>query len=121
MVAFSDAAFGLEFLPDVFTFGDDEDTGCYSTVACTWLILYKAVPAGSLEEIVNTITNQDGGSDYLFRVLFDITFWIVVGQLLFNVITGLIFDAFSARREKATHREDVLDNSCFVCGFQRDA
>lgn len=37
------AAFGMEFLPDTFTFGDDEDTGCYSMVACTWLILYKAV------------------------------------------------------------------------------
>lgn len=35
------------------------------------------------------------------------------------MITGLIVDTFSTLREEAGKREDVLINSCFVCGFTR--
>jgi uncharacterized membrane protein YgcG len=42
-----------------------------------------------------------------------------VGILLFNVITGLIVDTFSTLREEAGKRQDILVNSCFVCGFTR--
>ena len=47
------------------------------------------------------------------------SFFIWVGVLLFNIITGLIVDTFSSLREEEADRQDVLRNCCFVCGFTR--
>lgn len=47
------------------------------------------------------------------------SFFVWVGVLLFNIITGLIVDTFSAIREEADDRADVLENECFVCGLTR--
>ena len=70
----------MEYLPDVFTQGDDENTGCYSIVACTWLILYKAVPAGDISGVLAGATNQEPGDAYLLRFLFELVFFIVVSK-----------------------------------------
>jgi len=55
---------------------------------------------------------------YLTRVAFDLSFFVLVGVILFNVITGLMVDTFSSLREEAAERADSLSNECFVCGFR---
>jgi hypothetical protein len=54
-------------------------------------------------------------------MLFDLSFFIWVGMILFNIITGLLVDGFGALREEDNDRRDILENSCFVCGFTRTA
>lgn len=100
---------------------DDGDThGCHSVVACFWLILYAGVPLGGMGEVVDNVSNSDGNT-YLARVLYDLIFWVWVGILLFNIITGLIVDTFSSLREEANERSDVLKNTCFICDFTRSS
>jgi len=115
------AQFGLEFFEDWFVYDGDADDGeargCHSVVSCFWLILYKGVPAGELGDVLDVIDNRN--DKFLQRVLFDMTFFVWVGILLFNIITGLMVDTFSALREEAERREDTLANECFVCGFKR--
>jgi hypothetical protein len=53
------------------------------------------------------------------RVVFDTSFFIWVGVLLFNIITGLMVDGFGSLREEDKERSDILENTCFVCGFNR--
>jgi len=122
------ASFGLEFFENYFIYdadyeddATDEDPnprGCHSVVSCAWLILYKGVPAGSLDEVLDVVDNRNSG-EFLPRVLFDMSFFVLVGIILFNVITGLMVDTFSSLREEAQQREDILSNECFVCGFTR--
>jgi len=115
------AAFGLFNFEDSFMTipGDDDDyRSCHSTVSCFFLIFYQAVPQGMLTGTVLTTTdNSDSG--FLRRVLFDLSFFIWVGVLLFNIITGLMVDGFGALREADDLRKDILENQCFVCGFTR--
>ena len=81
------------------------------------------MPAGDLGEVLDNISNrwskeddtQDGGT-YIARVLFDLSFFIWVGVLLFNIITGLLVDGFGSLREEDNARQNMLDNTCFVCG-----
>jgi hypothetical protein len=124
------ASFGLDFFEDFFIYDSDYDDdaddltgpnpyGCHSVVACFWLIMYKGVPAGTLDEVLDVIDNRD--SLYLGRVLFDLSFFVIVGIFLFNIITGLMVDTFSALREDAQDRADQLANECYVCGFTRTA
>jgi hypothetical protein len=91
------AQFGLENFEDFFLYDGDTDDGdergCHSVVSCFWLIFYHGVPEGSLTEVLDIEDNRrrnDGSENqtYLQRVLFDLSFFIWVGVLLFNIITG---------------------------------
>jgi hypothetical protein len=46
-------------------------------------------------------------ADYLPRILFDSVFFIWVGLVLANIITGLMVDTFSAIREEEAERKEV--------------
>jgi hypothetical protein len=81
--------------------------------------MYKGVPAGSLDSVLDVVDNRN--KYYLGRVFFDLTFFVIVGIFLFNIITGLMVDTFSALREEAAARADLLNNECYVCGFTRTA
>jgi len=118
------AQFGVVYFEDWFVYDGDADDGdsrgCHSVVSCFWLIFYHGVPAGSLEGVFDPIDNRGSNDNkYLQRVLFELSFFVWVGILLFNIITGLMVDTFSALREEAATREDTLQNECFVCGFSR--
>jgi hypothetical protein len=57
--------------------------------------------------------------DYSWRVLFDLSFFIIVNVILLNIIFGVIIDTFGELRElKNSVIEDVNDR-CFICGEER--
>ena len=52
-------------------------------------------------------------------MVYDLTFFVWCGILLFNIIAGLMLDAFGQLREDAGNREECYSDTCFVCGFDR--
>ena len=62
------------------------------------------------------VNSNREGMEFIGRLAYDLTFFVWVGILLFNVITGLIVDTFSRLREEDAKRIDVLANECFICG-----
>jgi len=113
------AQFGLTFFEDWFVYdGENDDSpGCHSVVSCILLIFYHAVPAGDIGEVLDNISNRK--NNYMERLVFEISFFIWVGVLLFNIITGLMVDGFGSLREEDKERRDILENYCFVCGLSR--
>jgi len=74
---------------------------------------------------------------FLWRILYDLSFFIVLIIIVLNLIFGVIIDTFgdlryallpvtpltplhqpSFRAEK-NDRETVLKNTCFICGLER--
>ena len=95
------AHFGLAHFEPYLSYNTDtaaapDTPGCHSAVSCFWLIMYKAVPGGTIDSVINDIDNRnvDGAPDYQLRMLYDMVFFIWVGILLFNIITGLMLDTF---------------------------
>ena len=43
-----------------------------------------------------------------------------MGILLFNIVAGLMLDAFAEIREEADKRDEILSDTCFVCGMVGD-
>jgi len=119
------AQFGLQNFEDAFVYDDEVDDespnadgGCHSAVACAFLIFYSGVPSGALSNVMDPLVKGD--ADYIARMFFDLSFFVVVGVVLFNVITGIMVDGFRALRGEANERAEVLENACFVCGFTRE-
>mmetsp|Transcript_79933 Transcript_79933/g.159597 ORF Transcript_79933/g.159597 Transcript_79933/m.159597 type:complete len:192 (+) Transcript_79933:468-1043(+) len=68
---------------------------------------------------MNDIVSANPGSGYYERILFDSIFFMWVGIVLMNLITGLMVDTFGSIREKKQKGEAMLKNDCFVCGTTR--
>jgi len=114
------AQFGLRYFEEFFAYGDDDSlrAGCHSTLSCFILIFYHGLPSSSLDgAVLNPADNTN--PHYIQRVIFDLTFFIWVGLILFNIITGLLVDGFGSLRESDAARIDLQKNECFVCGFTR--
>ena len=63
---------------------------------------------------------MDPGSwKYPARIFFDSVFFVWVGIVLMNIITGLMVDTFGSIRQEKQLRSDTLENECFVCGLTR--
>uniref|UniRef100_A0A7S2GQQ6 RyR/IP3R Homology associated domain-containing protein n=1 Tax=Octactis speculum TaxID=3111310 RepID=A0A7S2GQQ6_9STRA len=101
---------------------DDSMATCHTLFDCTLITWYKAIPSGDIGSVLDGINAVDTStSEYAWRVFFDLVFFIWVGVLLFNILTGLMVDTFSALREENETRAANLRNECFVCGYTRSA
>ena len=68
------------------------------------------------------LSAPDPGSwTYPARIFFDSVFFVWVGIVLMNIITGLMVDTFGSIREEKELRRYTLENDCFVCGLTRTA
>jgi hypothetical protein len=116
------ATYGLNSFEDLFTYGnddlDDAEDGCHSVVECFFLIFWNGIQGAPIGEVMTGLTDSYE-IDTLARMLYDLSFFVWVGILLFNIISGLMLDAFAAIRENAEKRDETLADSCFVCGLDR--
>jgi hypothetical protein len=92
---------------------------CHSLLGCFYLLAYQGLSeAGNIKSALQIA--QTGSADYPLRIIFDSVFFIWVGVVLMNIITGLMVDTFSSIREEKATREEILASDCFVCGLQRN-
>ena len=71
--------------------------------------------AGDLTGIMKASSSSNDWA----RILFDLLFYIIVGVLLFAMVSGLIVDTFSAISMSAMRRESTLANTCLICSMTR--
>ena len=57
-------------------------------------------------------------TQYLWRTLFDLMFFIVVLVILLNVIFGIIIDQFGELRDEEVAKNTARLGACFICGIK---
>ena len=50
------------------------------------------------------------------RVIYDLLFFFIVIIIVLNLIFGVIIDTFADLRSEKQQKEEILKNTCFVCG-----
>jgi uncharacterized membrane protein YgcG len=125
------AAFGVRYFADAFSTSytdfndDDEGSGVPTTsrvafrsaLSAFWFMFYNMVQRGNLKAtLAPTEPKQEG---WLPRLLFDTTFFICIGIILFTTITALLVDALAKSRQISESRAHAAENQCFVCGLTR--
>lgn len=53
------------------------------------------------------------------RVFYDLMFFFIVIIIVLNLIFGVIIDTFADLRSEKQSKEEILKNSCFICGLKR--
>lgn len=51
------------------------------------------------------------------RVIYDLLFFFIVIIIVLNLIFGVIIDTFADLRSEKQNSEEILKNSCFICGM----
>jgi hypothetical protein len=116
------AQFGLRYFEDDFTGnGTAGEHECHSAISCFWLIFYKAIPSKKLSGILSAEDNgdKDGNPNFMLRFMFEISFFVWIGALLFEMVTGLMIDTFTKLRQAVNKRQGTLKDESFVNGITR--
>ena len=60
-------------------------------------------------------------SSFFLRVVYDLLFYFIVIIIVLNLIFGVIIDTFADLRSEKQQKEEVLRNTCFICGLDRSS
>ncbi|KAH9503750.1 Inositol 1,4,5-trisphosphate receptor type 1 [Bulinus truncatus] len=58
---------------------------------------------------------------FLARVVYDLLFFFIVIIIVLNLIFGVIIDTFADLRSEKQTKDEILRNTCFICGLERAA
>lgn len=56
---------------------------------------------------------------FALRLLYDMLFFFVVIIIVLNLIFGVIIDTFADLRSEKQQKEEIIKNTCFICGLER--
>lgn len=108
----------IYFLAFSSEFNSDEKFYCESLRDCFSTILNKGVRAGGG---IGDIFDMYGSLDLreIFRIITDLSFFIIVIIILLNIIFGIIIDTFAELRDQRNDLIYDLQHNCFICGNTR--
>ena len=74
---------------------------------------------GGIGDVLRSPSITEGHSSFAARVIYDMLFFFVVIIIVLNLIFGVIIDTFADLRSEKQQKEDILKNSCFICGKKK--
>ena len=108
-------AFGV----DEFGAGADRGKVCTSLIECFVYSLYVGIRSGDMDGVLDG-ADSSNQAEWRGRLIFDLSFFIILGVLLFDVVTGVILDTFGELREEVNDRADKMENETYISGITRE-
>merc|ERR1719223_936413 len=103
---------------------DDESfVACDSSWSCIGVIFYGGLINSDISSVLTGAEpepTEPGDVTFTSRFIFDIAFFIVVGALLFNMVTGIIVDTFSDLRTSSQEVTRLQTEETFISGISRE-
>uniref|UniRef100_A0A0N5C5P1 Inositol 1,4,5-trisphosphate receptor n=1 Tax=Strongyloides papillosus TaxID=174720 RepID=A0A0N5C5P1_STREA len=72
---------------------------------------------GGIGDVLRSVSPDE--ESFHLRIIYDLSFFVVLIIIVLNLIFGVIIDTFGDLRSEKNDREDVLKNTCFICGLER--
>jgi len=116
------ALIGFFFMNDKFQTTDDEPIVlCETAFACFLNVLNLGLRSGGgIGDVIGPQAySHDDIGIFIARVIFDLSFFILMIILLLNLIFGMIIDAFGDLRDQKSSNDEDQKNVCFICGIER--
>ncbi|XP_031569863.1 inositol 1,4,5-trisphosphate receptor type 1-like [Actinia tenebrosa] len=117
----------LEHVSDSVTNkGDGEESGSVKERACDTLIMCIVTTlnqglrnGGGIGDVLRRPSSKE--KMFVGRVIYDLLFFFVVIIIVLNLIFGVIIDTFADLRSEKQNKDEILKNTCFICGLDRSA
>uniref|UniRef100_A0A158Q836 Inositol 1,4,5-trisphosphate receptor n=1 Tax=Elaeophora elaphi TaxID=1147741 RepID=A0A158Q836_9BILA len=72
---------------------------------------------GGIGDVLRNVAPHE--ESFLSRIVYDLTFFIVIVVIVLNLVFGVIIDTFGDLRAERNEKVDQLRNNCFICGLGR--
>ncbi|KAL3982635.1 RIH domain family protein [Acanthocheilonema viteae] len=72
---------------------------------------------GGIGDVLRNVAPHE--ESFLSRIVYDLTFFIVIIVIVLNLVFGVIIDTFGDLRAERNEKVDQLRNNCFICGLGR--
>lgn len=97
---------------------DAKEEACSTLIMCIVTTLNHGLRSGGgIGDILRPPSNKE--NLFAARVIYDLLFFFVVIIIVLNLIFGVIIDTFADLRSEKQNSEEILKNSCFICGLTR--
>ena len=97
----------------------NEDLGtldvCQSLASCFLYSMNIGLRNGG--GIADSMTPYEFGQDSKFglKILFDLSYFILINTIILNIVFGIIVDTFGDMRDEQFRRAETIENTCLVC------
>ncbi|XP_042229627.1 inositol 1,4,5-trisphosphate receptor-like isoform X17 [Homarus americanus] len=99
---------------------DTTEEACSTLLMCIVTTLNHGLRSGGgIGDILRHLSNKE--NLFAARVIYDLLFFFVVIIIVLNLIFGVIIDTFADLRSEKQNSEEILKNSCFICGLTRSS
>jgi len=102
--------------------GNTDTTGgdvCPNLMLCFFETIDVGLRSGDIAGDAMDVVTFEDGLTYADRVLYGLLFFLVVGVILFDIVTGIIIDKFSAMREADLERDAWRVGTSFIAFIDR--
>ena len=115
------SSIGFFFLNKDFVSDDGDDYYCTTAFSCFMNTLNLGLRnGGGIGDAIKPHPyDLDGVGPFVWRVVFDMSFFIIMIILLLNLIFGMIIDSFGELRDQKKSNDEDQKNVCFICGIER--
>lgn len=115
------ASIGFYFLNEQFV-DEDGNQLCTDVFECFFMTLNLGLRNGGGigDAIAGENYDEMTKIAFILRIIFDLSFFIIVLILLNNVIFGMIIDAFGDLRDEKAAADEDRKNVCFICNVNRE-
>ncbi|XP_023342605.1 inositol 1,4,5-trisphosphate receptor, partial [Eurytemora carolleeae] len=97
-----------------------KERSCDTLKMCFLSILNQGLRnGGGIGDVMRPPSNTE--PLYLVRVMYDMVFYFLVIIIVLNLIFGVIIDTFADLRSEKQNSEEIIKNTCFICGLERKA
>lgn len=99
---------------------NDKERSCDTLLMCIVTTLNQGLRNGGG---IGDVLRSPSAAEPLFfaRVVYDLLFFFIVIIIILNLIFGVIIDTFADLRSEKQQKEEILKNSCFICGLERSS
>ncbi|KAK2174947.1 hypothetical protein NP493_759g01031 [Ridgeia piscesae] len=93
---------------------------CDSLIMCIVTTLNEGMRNGGG---IGDVLRKPSSREPLFvaRIIYDLLFFFIVIIIVLNLIFGVIIDTFADLRSEKQQKDEILRNTCFICGLERSA
>ncbi len=100
-------------------FIQDDQLICQSLAMCLVTVFnYGLRTGGGLGGLLSP--HSFASPQYSWRLVYDLSFFILIIVILLKLIFGIIIDTFQELRAENQMLDEDNQNRCFMCGIQRD-
>ncbi|VDK41879.1 unnamed protein product [Anisakis simplex] len=72
---------------------------------------------GGIGDVLRNVAPDE--ESFFARIFYDMAFFIVLIVIVLNLVFGVIIDTFGDLRAERNEKDDILKNTCFICGLER--